>query len=78
MECEISISPGSSVRSVFGCSLELGIASIGSLNLPLEIDDVWLPSCPSWNKGPAAISEPHSFPRRSEPRVTGLRKLIQQ
>jgi hypothetical protein len=62
----------------FSMSSELGIASVGSLALPLEIDEVWLPTCPSWNKGSAAISEPHYFPRCSEPRVTGLRKLIQQ
>ena len=42
-------------------SLEPGAANIGSLVWPLEIDDVLLPVCPSWDEGSAAISEPSSF-----------------
>ena len=71
MECEIPTSPGD---SVLGCSLELGIASLA---LPLEIDDIWLVATgyplvqSSWNERSTAISEPPSFSRCPEPRVTG-------
>jgi len=57
--------------AVLGCNIELGTASIRSLALPLEIDGVWLPTCPSWNEKSTAISEQPSFSRSSKPRATG-------